>query len=235
MHNNYYLRSIFLTNGIFVFASMSLAPLFAIYLEGFGVDFFQIGLTSTIFMVSTAFFLILMYMFGDYIPKKARLLPIAYIIRAGVWTGYFFATSIEQIFILQAIAGLGEAIGSTVYDVIVAEHLDDGHHVENYSSSRLIVSMAAGLAAVTGGFIVENYGFRTLFVFMVCLSLVAVLMFIQFRINYHKQKMAALTQEDKSNNIDLISKDEEKKDVDEDNLVSEGIEGDIQGIPEKAK
>lgn len=185
---NYYLRSIFFANGIFTFAAMLVSPIFAFYLEGLSGSLISISITSTFFMVSTAFFLVLMSMIGDRLPHKSWLIVVGYLIRSIVWILYIFVTSIEQIYFLQIFLGLADAIGNTSFDVSVAEHLEDGKHVENYSTWKLIVAVGSGLAAITGGFIVDISSFKVLFLIMSLLCIIASIIFIRFRINYSKLK-----------------------------------------------
>lgn len=175
---NFYLRTIYFSNGIFVFAHSLVVPIFALFLANFKVDIIQISLTSTIFLVSTGFFLLFLTLIGDKLHHNTVLLVFAFLVRATVWFGYIFATRIEHVYILQIFAGLGEAIGSTIFAVIVAEHLDEGNHVENYSVWNLIQSIAAGIAAVSGGFIVEKFGFNYLFALMSFLAIISALTFI---------------------------------------------------------
>lgn len=175
---NFYLRTIYFSNGVFVFGYSLVVPIFALYLNDFNVDIVQISLTSTIFMVATAFFLLILSLIGDKIQHKSRLLVLAFILRGIVWVSYIFAKNIEMVYFLQIFAGLGEAVGSTIFAVIVAEHLDEGNHVEDYSIWNLIQAVAGGLAAVFGGFIVQTLGFNYLFGLMGFLALMAAFIFI---------------------------------------------------------
>jgi MFS family permease len=192
---NLYLRTVYFANGIFVFGHALVVPIFALFLNDFNIDLIQISFTSTVYLVSTAFFLVILSLIGDRFSRKTRFVAIAYLIRGIVWFSYIFVTSIEQVYFLQVIAGLGEAIGSTFFQVVVAEHLDEGHHVQDYSVWKLIESMAAGLAAVVGGFIVETFNFQVLFGLMAILSVLSTLTFILGMRQYRKSKLLSQIQD----------------------------------------
>jgi len=55
---NAYLKTLYISNGVFVFASALLVPIFALYLEGFEVSVVEISMTSTFFLLSAGFFLL---------------------------------------------------------------------------------------------------------------------------------------------------------------------------------
>jgi DHA1 family quinolone resistance protein-like MFS transporter len=175
---NFYLRLVFVSNGVFVFAASLIGPIFAIYLNELKVDVIEIGLTSTIFMASSTLCLAIISVYGDREKHRSRYLILGFMIRCVAWLSFIFVDSIFQIYIIQIILGIGEAVGSTSFDVIVAEHLDEGDHVKDYSIWRLIQSFAAALAALVGGIIAQEYGFDMLFIFMSILAFLSTVIFV---------------------------------------------------------
>lgn len=175
---NRYLKIIYISNGVFVFAASLVGPIFALYLNSFHVEIFKISLASTIWLVSTAVFYALLSAYGDRLKSLSFFLVLGFLIRTFCWIGYIFATDIMHIYILQIFLGLGEAVGSTYFDVSVAEHLDEGKHVRDYSEWKLIQSLASAGAATVGGVIVELYGFSNLFLIMAILALVSTFIFV---------------------------------------------------------
>lgn len=176
MKNNY-LRFTFISNGIFVFAGTLIAPIFAIYLSQFTPDIAMISLVASAFMVSTGFFLIILAKVGGKIKNHSKYFVIGFLIRTITWFSFIFVTDIWHIIFLQIFLGLGEAVGSTIFEVIVAEHLNDGKEVEDYATWKLIQSISAAAAAAMGGIIAEFYGFQMIFMIMTALSIVSAVVF----------------------------------------------------------
>jgi len=61
---------------------------------------------------------------------------------------------------------LGEAVGSTGFDAIMAEHLDKSRHIRDYAVWKTTSNLLVALATLIGGFVVTAYGFSPMFIFM---------------------------------------------------------------------
>lgn len=172
MKNNY-LKFIYISNGIFIFASSLLFPIFAIYINRYTVDLAVISLVSSVFLASTAIFLAILARVGARMRNHSKYLIIGFLLRTLGWFSFLFVTDISQIILLQVLLGLGEAVGSTFFDVILAEHLDKGKYVEDYATWKLIQNLGGAAAAAMGGIIAEFYGFHYVFIIMTVLSIVS--------------------------------------------------------------
>jgi len=174
MHNKA-LKTLFIFNGLFVFAGSLLGPLYAIYVENISKGIFPITLSWAVFLFSTTIFTLVVAKIGDRIKEKEYLLLVGYGIRAIIWFSYIFIQDFYILLIAQFLLGIGEATGTPAYDALFAEHLDGGKHIYEYSEWKIVSNIVLALGTLLGGFIVEKYGFNPLFVFM---SILATLSFI---------------------------------------------------------
>jgi MFS family permease len=170
------LRTLLLYNGIFVLAGSLFGPLYAVYVQELNVGgnpIFTISISWGIFLVSSTLFTLLVAKFGDSVKEKEYLLMAGFLLRAAVWLMFIFVSDIVFLMILQVLLGLGEALGSPSFNSLVAEHLDKGRHVEEYSDMTIIFNLCAGLAIIIGGALVAQFGFPTLFITMSILAMIA--------------------------------------------------------------
>lgn len=169
------LRTLYIYNGIFTLGGALLGPLYAVYVQRFEADVFDISVTWAAFLISTSFFTFLISKIGDRIPEKEYLLLGGFLVRAIGWFLFIFVGNLAFLILLQVILGVGEALGSPAFDAIFAEHLDSGKHILEYSDWKLIANMATATGVILGGAIVEIFGFPWLFASMSLLAMVAFL------------------------------------------------------------
>ncbi|MBI2506626.1 MAG: MFS transporter [Candidatus Colwellbacteria bacterium] len=169
------LRTLYIYNGIFTLGAALLGPLYAIFVQRFEADVFDISVTWAAFLVSASFFTFLISKVGDRIPEKEYLLLGGFLVRAIGWFFFIFVGNLAFLIFLQVLLGVGEALGSPAFDAIFAEHLDSGRHIIEYSDWKLIANMATATGVIVGGAIVEIFGFPWLFASMSLLAMVAFL------------------------------------------------------------
>ena len=170
---NHFLRTLFIYNGIFVFASGLIGPLYAVYVQKFDSKVSSISLSWGIFLISTTFFLFLLSRFGDQLKNKKALLMAGFAIRAISWVSYIFVGDLTGLILVQILLGIGEALGTPSFEALFAEHLDRGKHIMNYSEWKLIVNATSAIAVIFGGFFIDKFGFNYLFIFMSIMALIS--------------------------------------------------------------
>lgn len=171
--NNKSLKTLFIFNGIFVFASSLFGPLYAVYIGLLDKNILSVSITWSSFLIATVIFTLIISKLGDRIKEKEYLLMAGFFVRAIAWFLFIFAGNVFHLILLQALLGLGEALGTPTFDAIFAEHLDGGKHIKEYSNWKLVLSGATGIGTITGGLIVIAFGFQWLFVSMSVLALIA--------------------------------------------------------------
>jgi MFS transporter, DHA1 family, multidrug resistance protein len=157
---------LFFGNSLLVFASSLLGPLYAIFVNGIDAKVLSVSLSWFAFLASAIFFTYLVGRYGDKLKEKEYMLMGGYIIKAVVWLSFIFVSNIRDLIILQILLGISEALGNPSFDTIFAAHLEDGKHIANYSTWKMIEQTATALGTLIGGIIVTIFGFSPLFAIM---------------------------------------------------------------------
>jgi MFS family permease len=176
------LKILILINIIFFFGANMFPPVFALFVKEIGGSALAAGSIWATFAIFTGLLIFIFSHLGDKIKEKEYLVLGGYFFRLIAWIGYFFANSLWHLYVLQIILALGESMGTPAFNAIYSEHLDRGKFVKQWgllSSTHMIVM---GLSAFLGGFFVNQFGFRPLFLFMAALAGVSfVLLLVQPR------------------------------------------------------
>ncbi|KKP68715.1 MAG: Multi-drug resistance efflux pump [Candidatus Moranbacteria bacterium GW2011_GWE1_35_17] len=170
--NNKALRTLFLYNGIFVGAAAMLGPLYAIYVVKFVDGVTAVSISWAAFLVSTSIFTYIVSRKGDGIKEKEYLLLAGYIVRILSWILLIFVHNLTSLVLVQILLGFGESLGTPSFNALFADHLDKNKHIKEYSNWSLIANLTSAAGILAGGAIVNNFGFKALFLFMSALSLV---------------------------------------------------------------
>lgn len=170
---NKVLKLLFLYNGVFVLAGSLLGPLYALYVEGIDAGILPVSFSWAIFLFSTTVFTYILSKLGDGIKHKRFFLAGGYLVRGICWFSMGFITNMEQLFVIQFILGIGEALGTPAFDAIFAEHLDKSKHIMDYSDWKVISNGVLVLGTLMGGFIVSRYGFQPLLMGMSALAMIS--------------------------------------------------------------
>ncbi len=173
--HNKYLLNLFVFNGIFVLASGLLGPLYAVFVEKIDNSVLAVSFSWAAFLFSTTFFLFLVARYADRVRPRKYLVMAGYLIQTIVWLLYPSISSLWQLVILQIVLGSAEAMGAPTFQAMIAEHLDDGNKIQELSVWKIILNAATAIAAVTGGLVVNFWGFDVLFYLMACLAIISFL------------------------------------------------------------
>jgi len=169
------LKTLFIFNGIFVFAGSLLGPLYALYVGTFDKNILSVSVTWASFLAATFIFTLIISKLGDKAKEKEYLLMAGFLVRAVAWFMFIFAVNIFHFVFLQVLLGLGEALGTPAFDSIFAEHLDSDKHIKEYSDWKLIVNGTTAVGTIIGGLVVATFGFGLLFAAMSGLAAVSFL------------------------------------------------------------
>lgn len=172
------LFALIIINGIFVFGANMFPPIFALFVQKIGGNAFAAGSIWAIFAITSGIAIFFVSLFGDKLKEKEYLLAISYIIRAISWLGYFFVNALWQIYIIQFILAIGEALGTPVFSALFSQHLDSGFYIKEWSAWTALSFILIGVASLLGGVIVSSFGFQTLFLIMSALAVISFIFLI---------------------------------------------------------
>ena len=154
-----------------------IAPIFAIFSATTlaGGTIFKAALGSTVFLLVKS---ILQIPISKAIDKNHGEIDdywtavIGTYIIALVPFLYFVINSIPQLYIVQVIYGIGGALAFPGWIAMYTRHLDHGHEGFEWSLYNTTISVAVAITAAIGGYLVQDYGFRSIFLLVGSLGLV---------------------------------------------------------------
>lgn len=102
-------------------------------------------------------------------------------IAAFVPLGYFFASKVYHIFILESIRGVAMSFVTPAWHGIFTRHLKKGWEAFSWSVKSTGLGFASGLAAAFGGILATFMGFKVVFILVFLLKTISVSIFIIIR------------------------------------------------------
>lgn len=161
-----------------VFSGFGLvAPIFAIFSSETirGGTIFTASLASTIFLLTKS---LLQIPISQAIDKNKGEVDDYWTALAGTFIialipfMYFFIKTIPQLFIVQVVYGIGSALAFPGWIAMYTRHLDPGHESFEWSIYSTTISVATAITAALGGYLVQHYGFRSIFLLVGSLALI---------------------------------------------------------------
>ncbi len=153
---------------IFVLTGFGLIqPILAIFINGdvAGGTVLTAGLASTIFLVIKS---LVQLPFGRYIDshtRKTRWLMIGTMLMAGVPVIYLSADSIYQVYLAEAIYGLGSGLAYPTWLGLWSTNLDKGRESFQWSIYSTSTGLGTAATGTLGAVVASLLGFRATFVF----------------------------------------------------------------------
>jgi len=169
------LKILLVVSGIFIFAGGLFGPLYAVFVEGIGGDLITAGGAYSAFAISAGVLVFIISKWEDHVKHTEKLIIAGYAISAIGYFYYIFVRDPLNLFIVQVIFGIGQAVCSPAYDGLYSRSMDKGRYVFQWGIWESMSRIVMGVSALLGGFIALYYGFSTLFVIMFVLSLLGVL------------------------------------------------------------
>ncbi len=172
------LRILLLTNALILLAGAMLGPIYALFVEEIGGDLMDASIAGGIFALVAGLTVLISGRCSDRIKHSERIVIAGYVLMTIGFASYMFVETIWQLFIVQIIIGLGEAIYAPVFDALYSRFQSSRHAGEVWGVWEAMSYFVGAIGAVLGGYIVTAYSFSVLFIIMVMVSFLSgVLMF----------------------------------------------------------
>lgn len=138
-----------------------IATIMAPIQQDFALSDSQLGLIAgTIYALSNAIFTIPIGYFADRTNRK-RLLSVC----AAIWSGMTMlgglSTNVVHLMLTRAGVGASEAAGTPVSTSLIADYFPPERRASAISIFYISASLGGFLALAVGGYVVQNYGWRT--------------------------------------------------------------------------
>lgn len=159
-----YFRNITLLDSFWYLFDAILAPMFSIFLSGFGT-LEDIGISYAFISMTQGFFSLFSDEAVDFFGPVKTIFVISILLSVKMLC-FLFVTNIYQIFFLQIMEGIMYAIQVPAYDALRAVLVGKKRIVEKFSNYDSAVSFAIGIGALLSGVITLNFGFKALFILL---------------------------------------------------------------------
>ena len=164
------LRILVTTNSIFIFAFGLFGPFYAIFVQRIGGTIAFAGFSWAIFSIISG---VLIFLFSNWelkVKEQELLIAFGYLLRSGVFISYAYMGSLTQLILTQVIWGIGAALATPAFDSVYAKHTTQEDSIVQWGGWEGISAIATGVAALIGGVVIEELGFKVLFLIMAVIS-----------------------------------------------------------------
>ena len=181
---NRILKTLLEADGFFILAAGLLGPIYAIFVERIGGNILDAGGAYAAFALASGTLLFLISRWEDHIKHKEKIVVLGYGLGSVGILGYLFISSPIHLFVVQAILGVAEAIIYPAYDALYSVCLDRGKFASEWGLYESMRAIITAIAALSGAFVAELFGFNSLFMIMFIFSLAG--LFISMRLFFIK-------------------------------------------------
>lgn len=146
-------------------------PLYAVFVLQIGGDLLTAGVAYAGFSIALGIMIFFLGSWEDRVKHQEKLIIISRVLSVIGFFGYLFIRNPVDLFFVQIIFGLAEAIIVPAYDSLYSRNLDKGKAASEWGVFESTRAIVLGAAAVAGGFLAQEYGFSMLFSLMAVISL----------------------------------------------------------------
>ena len=181
------LKILLLSAIFFDLAAGLIGPIYAIFVEEIGGDLLTAGSSFAIFSMVSGILIFFVSKIEDKIKNTKKFLILGRLLGAIGLGGYILVENPLHLFIVQAILGLSVAIKSPAFSAVFSKNLDKGKYASEWGMLQSIYYVSIGVAAIGGGYIAQELGFKVLFWIMFILSIISFII-TSLLLNIKKQK-----------------------------------------------
>jgi len=150
-----------------------LGPLYAVYVEKIGGNLITAGTAFAILPIVSGALIFLFSKWEDRVKHQEKLLIWSRALNVAGFLGYLFIRNPTDLFLVQAVFGVSLAIGGPAFYSLYSKNLDRGKFASEWGVLESVCLMTIGIAAIVGGYVAEDFGFRTLFFLMFIISILS--------------------------------------------------------------
>lgn len=168
-------KILFTVESVWAFGSGLFLPIFAIFSTQIGGDITDAGIAAGIFLIVTSS---LQWPIGNYLDRlhEKWFIVADYLLEALVFFGYIFVQNIWQLFALQVILGIANAIGDPAWESLFDKSIPKATSGKLWSRSHLWIGYASGFGIILGSYLANRWGFQFIFFLGGILSSIAAIM-----------------------------------------------------------
>lgn len=155
-------RTLLTAESIWSFGAGLFFPIFAIFSANIGGDITDAGIAAAIFILVTS---VLEYPIGKLIDRYHEKFFIVsdYFLEAIVFVGYIFVQNIYQLFALQVLLGIANAIGDPAWESLYSRSTPSKKSGSSWANSHFFIGIFNAMGILIGAYLVDSYGFSSVF------------------------------------------------------------------------
>jgi len=171
MHN--IVKILLYSSIVHTFSLGLLGPIYAVFVQGIGGNILSASSAWAIYCITIG---ILTIVFGKFEEELSwsRMLIWGRILNTIGIVGYFFVSTVYQLFITEFVLGVAASIKDPAYDSLFSKFLTKKKVSLEWGYQWGFTGIFSGVAALIGGAIATIFGFKILFIFMAVSSIISV-------------------------------------------------------------
>ena len=173
------LKILLLSSFFFNLAAGLLGPIYAVFVERIGGNLIMTGGAAAAFSIVSGILIYIFAKWEDKIKHQENIIILGRLLSFIGITGYIFVQSVVHLFAVEILLGIATAFSTPAYDSLYSKNLQKGKFASQWGSWESMYSITVGIAAIIGGIVAQQYGFKVLFIAMSIitgLSLIAALL-----------------------------------------------------------
>lgn len=155
-----------MVNTTMVFVVGMLSPFYATFVLKIGGNIAFAGFSWAVFSIVAGVLTLLFLKWQLKVKEQELMMALGYLIRGFVFLSYAFMGSIAQLIFTQVLWGIGSALGTPAFDSVYSAHTNKDDSIVQWGQWEGVSAIAAGLAAIIGGILIQAIGFSVVFIGM---------------------------------------------------------------------
>lgn len=148
-----------------------IGPIYAIFVEEIGGDILDASTAYAAYMCTAGIVMYTLSKWEDRSKHKEKFIIIGYALTSLGCLMYFFVHDQSMLLLTQAVLGIAIAILDPAFDAIYSHYVQVAQEASDWGTWEAMSYVVTGIAALIGGYVVNLYGFRILFIVMFIISL----------------------------------------------------------------
>lgn len=167
------------------FGDNLIGPFYAVFVGRIGGSLLDIGYTASVFGFATGISIMVVGKISDKINKEL-VTVFGYVFYALGSIGYLVISTPWQLFILQVVFALGTACLAAPLVALFSKFIQKGKEGAQWGLEGGSSFIAVGVSVLVGTWVVNYFGFQTLFLIMFGIQVLAVL--VQTKLYFETRK-----------------------------------------------
>ncbi|MFQ6010384.1 MAG: MFS transporter [Candidatus Aenigmatarchaeota archaeon] len=130
------LQILLLASAMFMLAGGLFGPIYAIFVEEIGGDLLTAGAAYSAFAIASGVLIFFISRWEDHVKHQENLVVIGFGLSCIGFFGYLLIKNPLDLFIVQVVFGIGEAVGTPAWDGMYSKYLEKGKFVSEWACGK---------------------------------------------------------------------------------------------------